>query len=128
MQTLMEFETRGAVVWLGKGGPDSLLECTGLAQAVWEGRRFRGSKVTNITVGGKHLYGPYARCAIKPITNRLTFLGLRFWLDVIPGQDGPPTFWSAGDSLNRLKVGVGDIDLLLGCQTKEGPFDVCCWQ
>ncbi|XP_059903766.1 mucin-2 [Gadus macrocephalus] len=56
VQSLMEFETRGAVVWLGKGGPDSLLECTGLAQAVWEGRRFRGSKVTNITVGG--LQGP----------------------------------------------------------------------
>ncbi|CAL8331000.1 unnamed protein product [Lota lota] len=52
VQSLVEFETRGAVVWLGKGGPDSLLECTGLAQAVGEGRRFRGSKVTNITVGG----------------------------------------------------------------------------
>ncbi|KAK0141564.1 Interphotoreceptor matrix proteoglycan 2 [Merluccius polli] len=52
VQSVVEFETRGAVVWLGKGGADSLLECTGLAQAVGEGRRFRGSKVTNITVGG----------------------------------------------------------------------------
>ncbi|KAG7279554.1 hypothetical protein CRUP_034656 [Coryphaenoides rupestris] len=52
VQSLVEFEARGAAVWLGTGGSDSLLECTGLAQAVVEGRRFRGSKVTNITVGG----------------------------------------------------------------------------
>ncbi|KAJ3614147.1 hypothetical protein NHX12_017723 [Muraenolepis orangiensis] len=52
VQSLLEFEARGTVVWLGQGGSDSLLECTGLAQAVGEGRRFRGSRVTNITVGG----------------------------------------------------------------------------
>uniref|UniRef100_UPI003AAF53B9 uncharacterized protein n=1 Tax=Centroberyx gerrardi TaxID=166262 RepID=UPI003AAF53B9 len=51
-QSLLEFRTREALDWLGITGPASLLERTGLAQAVREGRSFRSSKITNITVGG----------------------------------------------------------------------------
>ncbi|KAK6301327.1 hypothetical protein J4Q44_G00294250 [Coregonus suidteri] len=52
VQSVVVFKTSGALAWLGVSGADSLLERTGLAQAVREGRSFRGSKVTNITVGG----------------------------------------------------------------------------
>ncbi|XP_029920665.1 mucin-5AC isoform X2 [Myripristis murdjan] len=52
VQSVVEFRTRGALDWLGVAGPASLLERTGLAQAVREGRRFRSSRITNITVGG----------------------------------------------------------------------------
>nr|XP_046227253.1 mucin-5AC [Scatophagus argus] len=52
VQSLVEFKTRGALQWLSRTGPASLLERTGLAQAVREGRRFRSSKITNITLGG----------------------------------------------------------------------------
>ncbi|KAF7663423.1 hypothetical protein LDENG_00209790 [Lucifuga dentata] len=52
VQTLLEFQTRGALQWLETTGPTSLLERTGLAQALREGRTFRSSKITNITVGG----------------------------------------------------------------------------
>ena len=53
VQILVEFRTVGALAWLGQSGAESLLECTGLAEVVREGRSFRGSKVTNITVGGE---------------------------------------------------------------------------
>lgn len=53
VQSLVEFETSGALQWISMTGPTSLLERTGLAQAVREGRSFRSSKITNITVGGK---------------------------------------------------------------------------
>ncbi|XP_071379495.1 mucin-12 isoform X2 [Centroberyx affinis] len=52
VQSLLEFRTREALDWLGITGPASLLERTGLARAVREGRSFRSSKITNITVGG----------------------------------------------------------------------------
>ncbi|KAM6942367.1 uncharacterized protein PEZ65_004245 [Lycodopsis pacificus] len=52
VQSLLEFRTSGALRWLGTTGPASLLERTGLAQAVCEGRSFRSSKITNITLGG----------------------------------------------------------------------------
>lgn len=52
VQNLLEFKTSGALQWLGMTGPTSLLERTGLAQAVSEGRSFRSSKITNITMGG----------------------------------------------------------------------------
>ncbi|KAM6939938.1 uncharacterized protein FYW49_011554 isoform 2-T2 [Xenentodon cancila] len=52
VQSLVEFKTSGALLWLGMTGPTTLLERTGLAQAVSEGKRFRSSKVTNITLGG----------------------------------------------------------------------------
>ncbi|XP_044047690.1 flocculation protein FLO11 [Siniperca chuatsi] len=52
VQSLVEFKTSGALQWLSMTGPTSLLERTGLAQAVREGRSFRSSKITNITLGG----------------------------------------------------------------------------
>ncbi|XP_031666963.1 uncharacterized protein si:ch211-14k19.8 [Oncorhynchus kisutch] len=52
VQSVVVFRTSGALAWLGVSGAGSLLERTGLAQAVREGRSFRGSKVTNVTVGG----------------------------------------------------------------------------
>ncbi|XP_056229032.1 mucin-2 isoform X2 [Seriola aureovittata] len=52
VQSVVEFKTRGALQWLSVTGPTSLLERTGLAQAVREGRAFRSSKVTDITLGG----------------------------------------------------------------------------
>lgn len=52
VQSLVEFKTSGALQWLSITGPTSLLELTGLAQAVREGRTFRSSKITNITLGG----------------------------------------------------------------------------
>lgn len=52
VQSLVEFKTSGALQWLGMTGSTSLLERTGLAQAVREGRSFRSSKITNITLGG----------------------------------------------------------------------------
>ncbi|XP_068444891.1 mucin-5AC isoform X2 [Clinocottus analis] len=52
VQSLVEFRTGGALRWLGMTGPASLLERTGLAQALCEGRSFRSSKITNITLGG----------------------------------------------------------------------------
>ncbi|XP_038568847.1 uncharacterized protein si:ch211-14k19.8 [Micropterus salmoides] len=52
VQSLVEFKTSGALQWLSMTGPTSLLERTGLAQAVREGRSFRLSKITNITLGG----------------------------------------------------------------------------
>ncbi|KAJ8001335.1 hypothetical protein DPEC_G00168470 [Dallia pectoralis] len=51
-QSVALFSTSEALAWLGVSRAESLLERTGLAQAVREGRSFRGSKVTNITVGG----------------------------------------------------------------------------
>ncbi|XP_076583614.1 uncharacterized protein LOC143318952 [Chaetodon auriga] len=52
VQSLVEFKTSGALPWISMTGRTSLLERTGLAQAVREGRSFRSSKITNITVGG----------------------------------------------------------------------------
>ncbi|XP_040041995.2 uncharacterized protein vap [Gasterosteus aculeatus] len=52
VQSLVGFRTSGALRWLGVTGPASLLERTGLAQAVREGKSFRSSKITNITLGG----------------------------------------------------------------------------
>ncbi|GLD52107.1 mucin-5AC-like isoform X1, partial [Lates japonicus] len=52
VQSLVEFKTSGALQWLSMTGPTSLLERTGLAQAVREGKGFRSSKITNITLGG----------------------------------------------------------------------------
>ncbi|XP_073329195.1 uncharacterized protein [Pagrus major] len=52
VQSLVEFKTSGALQWLSMTGPTSLLERTGLAQAVREGRSFRSSKITNVTLGG----------------------------------------------------------------------------
>ncbi|KAK5865819.1 hypothetical protein PBY51_020059 [Eleginops maclovinus] len=52
VQSVVEFETSGALQWLGMTGPSSMLERTGLAEAVSEGRSFRSSKITNITLGG----------------------------------------------------------------------------
>lgn len=59
VQSLVEFKTSGALQWLSMTGPPSLLERTGLAQAVREGRSFQSSKITNITIGGK----PGSRCS-----------------------------------------------------------------
>lgn len=53
VQSLVVFKTSGALQWLGMNGNTSLLEQTGLAQAVHEGRMFRSSKITNITLGGE---------------------------------------------------------------------------
>lgn len=58
VQSLVEFKTSGALQWLSMTGPTSLLERTGLAQAVRKGTSFRSSKITNITLGGK----PGLRC------------------------------------------------------------------
>ncbi|KAK5926362.1 hypothetical protein CgunFtcFv8_021943 [Champsocephalus gunnari] len=52
VQSVVEFETSGALQWLGMRGPSSLLERTGLSEALSEGRSFRSSKITNITLGG----------------------------------------------------------------------------
>ncbi|XP_024115527.1 uncharacterized protein si:ch211-14k19.8 isoform X1 [Oryzias melastigma] len=52
VQSLLAFNTRGALQWLSMTGSTSLLERTGLAQAVREGKTFRSSRVTNITLGG----------------------------------------------------------------------------
>ncbi|XP_028317251.1 uncharacterized protein LOC114472247 isoform X2 [Gouania willdenowi] len=52
VQSLVEFKTSGAFQWLSKKGATSLLEQTGLTLAVDEGRTFRSSKITNITIGG----------------------------------------------------------------------------
>ncbi|XP_029013361.1 mucin-5AC isoform X2 [Betta splendens] len=53
VQNLVEFRTSGALQWLGRTGPASLLERTGLAQAVREATSLRTSRITNITVGGQ---------------------------------------------------------------------------
>ncbi|CAJ1054052.1 mucin-5AC [Xyrichtys novacula] len=52
VQSLVQFKTSQALEWLGRTGPSSLLERTGLTQAVRDGRKFRSSKITNITLGG----------------------------------------------------------------------------
>ncbi|XP_060950926.1 mucin-2 isoform X2 [Limanda limanda] len=52
VQSLVEFKTSGALQWLGESGPTSLLERTGLAQAAREGKWFRTSRITNVTLGG----------------------------------------------------------------------------
>ncbi|KAK2817307.1 hypothetical protein Q5P01_025498 [Channa striata] len=52
VQSLVEFKTIGALQWLSMTEPKSLLERTGLAQAVREARSFRSSKITNVTLGG----------------------------------------------------------------------------
>ncbi|AWP05305.1 putative flocculation protein FLO11-like [Scophthalmus maximus] len=52
VQSLVEFKTSGALQWLSAAGPSSLLEMTGLAQAVRQGKTFRSSKISNITLGG----------------------------------------------------------------------------
>ncbi|XP_030005368.1 uncharacterized protein LOC115429786 [Sphaeramia orbicularis] len=53
VQSLMEFKTSEALKWLSDtGSSSSLFEQTGLAQAVREGRSFRSSRITNITLGG----------------------------------------------------------------------------
>lgn len=53
VQSLVVFKTSGALQWLSMNGHMSLLEQTGLAQAVHEGRTFRSSTITNITLGGE---------------------------------------------------------------------------
>ncbi|MEQ2298364.1 hypothetical protein AMECASPLE_004472 [Ameca splendens] len=52
VQSLVVFKTSEALQWLSVSGPTSLLERTGLAQAVHQGKMFRSSRITNITVGG----------------------------------------------------------------------------
>ncbi|KAM9857024.1 uncharacterized protein ACBR49_000698 [Aulostomus maculatus] len=52
VQSLVEFRTSGALQWLSAAGPTSLLEQSGLAQAVREGRSFRSSRIINVTLGG----------------------------------------------------------------------------
>ncbi|XP_032400420.1 mucin-16 [Etheostoma spectabile] len=52
VQSLVEFKTSGALQWLSMTGSTSLMERTGLAQAVRDGRSFRSSKITNVTLGG----------------------------------------------------------------------------
>uniref|UniRef100_A0A3P9J732 EGF-like domain-containing protein n=1 Tax=Oryzias latipes TaxID=8090 RepID=A0A3P9J732_ORYLA len=52
VQSLVAFKTRGVLQWLNMTGSASLLERTGLAQAVREAKTFRSSRVTNITIGG----------------------------------------------------------------------------
>ncbi|XP_034043704.1 uncharacterized protein si:ch211-14k19.8 isoform X2 [Thalassophryne amazonica] len=52
VQSLVEFKTSGVLQWLHLPGPASLLERTGLAQAVRERRTFRSSRIMNITIGG----------------------------------------------------------------------------
>ncbi|KAL1005303.1 hypothetical protein UPYG_G00057390, partial [Umbra pygmaea] len=52
VQSVAVFRTSEALTWLGVSGAESLLERTGLAQAVRAGCSFRGSNVMNITVGG----------------------------------------------------------------------------
>lgn len=52
VQSLLHFRTSEALQWLGQSGPTALLERTGLAQALREGRTFRSSRITNITIGG----------------------------------------------------------------------------
>lgn len=52
VQCLLEFNTKGALMWLNGTEAPALLEQTGLAQAVQDGRSFRLSKIRNITLGG----------------------------------------------------------------------------
>ncbi|XP_008402953.1 uncharacterized protein LOC103462142 isoform X2 [Poecilia reticulata] len=52
MQSLVVFQTSEALQWLSVSGAASLLERTGLAQAVHQGKLFRSCRITNITVGG----------------------------------------------------------------------------
>ncbi|MED6232257.1 hypothetical protein ATANTOWER_025817 [Ataeniobius toweri] len=52
VQSLVVFKTSEALQWLSVSGPTSLLERTGLAEAVHQGKMFRSSRITNITVGG----------------------------------------------------------------------------
>ncbi|XP_015248682.1 PREDICTED: uncharacterized protein LOC107096516 isoform X2 [Cyprinodon variegatus] len=52
VQSLVVFKTSEALQWLNISEPNSLLEQTGLAQAVHHGKMFRSSRITNITVGG----------------------------------------------------------------------------
>ncbi|XP_028281680.1 mucin-22 [Parambassis ranga] len=52
VQSLVEFRTSGALQWLSTAGPTSLLEQSGLDQAVLEKRMFRSSQIVNITLGG----------------------------------------------------------------------------
>ncbi|KAA8595249.1 hypothetical protein FQN60_012384, partial [Etheostoma spectabile] len=46
----------GALQWLSMTGSTSLMERTGLAQAVRDGRSFRSSKITNVTLGEDFWY------------------------------------------------------------------------
>ncbi|XP_014889427.1 uncharacterized protein LOC106948334 [Poecilia latipinna] len=52
VQSLVVFQTSEALQWLSVSGAMSLLEQTGLAQAVHQGKMFRSCRITNITVGG----------------------------------------------------------------------------
>lgn len=52
VQCLVRFDTRGSLQWLAHTGASSLLERTGLNQAVQDGRSFRAATITNITLGG----------------------------------------------------------------------------
>eukprot|EP00066_Takifugu_rubripes_P021848 XP_011611114.1 PREDICTED: uncharacterized protein LOC105417679 [Takifugu rubripes] len=52
VQSLVEFKTSKALQWLSMTGPTSLLERTGLAHAVHQGRSLRSAKITNVTLGG----------------------------------------------------------------------------
>ncbi|CAI5680978.1 unnamed protein product [Oreochromis niloticus] len=52
VQSLLEFKTSRALEWLSMTEPTSLLERTGLAQAVRNKKTFRTSRITNITIGG----------------------------------------------------------------------------
>ncbi|XP_038141269.1 uncharacterized protein si:ch211-14k19.8 [Cyprinodon tularosa] len=52
VQSLVVFKTSEALQWLSISEPNSLLEQTGLAQALHHGKMFRSSRITNITVGG----------------------------------------------------------------------------
>ncbi|XP_077426253.1 uncharacterized protein LOC144054811 [Vanacampus margaritifer] len=52
VQTLLEFDSAGALKWLAASGAATLLRQTGLDQDARQGRSFRGSKVLNVTLGG----------------------------------------------------------------------------
>ncbi|XP_077381034.1 uncharacterized protein LOC144020973 [Festucalex cinctus] len=52
VQTLLEFDSAGALRWLSASGASTLLRHTGLDEAARRGRSFRGSKVVNVTLGG----------------------------------------------------------------------------
>lgn len=56
VQSLVVFQTSEALQWLGVNGAASLLERTGLAQAVHQGEMFRSCRITNITVGGEQTH------------------------------------------------------------------------
>ncbi|XP_057700696.1 uncharacterized protein si:ch211-14k19.8 [Corythoichthys intestinalis] len=52
VQMLLEFQSKGALLWLSASDASTFLHRTGLDRAARQGRSFRGSRVVNITLGG----------------------------------------------------------------------------